>query len=169
MLEGVLAYGVSPKLVYGMGFMFFTLLVASVSDLKRMTIKAEFMAMWLGFSAIMLFHDYTTGLEYIWWKWLFIIGLGLLSWKGTGKIFSLARADVVAVSAVCSVLEIPYIILFYIILLLVNRVSIYPLKIFGKANRYPFMPVIWFSLLVLIFILGIIEWEKLAELLAGLF
>jgi len=158
---------VSLKMVYGLGFMFFTLLVASVSDLKSMTIKAEFLTMWLGFSAIMFWHDYITGTELMWWKWGLITTLGIFSWKGIGKIFSLARADVVAVSAVCSVLEIPYILLFYIILILVNKVGLYPLKIFGKKDKYPFMPVIWFSLVLLILLLGVIEWNAVWEFISG--
>ncbi|UCG95480.1 MAG: hypothetical protein JSV92_00290 [archaeon] len=166
-LPSILAPEVSLKLVYGLGFMFFTLLVASVSDLRKMVIKAEFLTMWTAFAILMFLYDYYTGMEFIWIKWLLIIVLGLFSWKGVGKIFSLARADVVAISAVCSVLEIPYIVVFYIILLLVNQVGLYPLKIFGKKDKYPFMPVIWFSLLLLIALLGIIEWKNLWDFVTG--
>lgn len=166
-LAGIVAPEVSLKLLYGLGFMFFTLLLASFSDLKRMAIKAEFLSMWLAFSVLMFLYDFFTGMEFLWIKWALIIGLGLFSWKGTGKIFALARADVVAISAVCSVLEIPYIVLFYIILVLVNRIGVYPLKIFGKKEKYPFMPVIWFSLVIMIFILGLFQWGSLWELAAG--
>ena len=160
MLPEIISSDVSLKLVYGLGFMFFTLLMASVSDLKNLTIKAEFVSMWIGFSVLMFAYDFFTA-DYLWWKWLLIIALGVLSWKGIGKIFSLARADVIAVSAVCSVLETPYIILFYIILIFVNKIGSYPLKLFGRHNKYPFMPVIWFSLLIMIFILGIAKWDAL--------
>lgn len=166
-LAELAAPGVSMKLLYGLAFMFFTLLMASLSDLRKMSIKAEFLTMWLAFSILMLFYDLFTGMELLWIKWLMICALGFLSWKGTGKIFSLARADVVAISAVCSALEIPYIILFYIILILVNRVGVYPLKIFGKKDKYPFMPVIWFSLLILIVILGVFEWNSIRNLLGS--
>ncbi|MCK4634286.1 MAG: hypothetical protein KAT37_00250 [Candidatus Aenigmarchaeota archaeon] len=166
MLE-FMSSGASLKLVYGLGFMFFTLLVASVSDLRKMTIKAEFMTMWICFSILMLWHDYTAGMEFLWFKWLLIIILGTLSWKGLGKIFSLARADVIAISAVCSVLELPYIIFFYIILVLVNKIGLYPLKLFGKKGKYPFMPVIWFSLLIIIIILGIVEWDVILGIITN--
>jgi len=168
-LPGILSSDVSLKLVYGLGFMFFTLLVASVSDLRRMAIKAEFISMWMGFMILMFAYDLLTGMDMMWIKWALIIGLGFFSWKGSGKIFSLALADVIAISAVCSLLEIPYIVVFYIVLLLVNRIGIYPLKIFGKKDKYPFMPVIWFSLLVMIFLLGIVEWTNLWELLGSAF
>lgn len=156
---GFLSPDVSLKLAYGLGFMFFTLLMASVSDLRKMTIDAGFMSMWIGFLAMMFWYDYSTNMELLWLKWLLIIGLGILSWRGIGKIFSLARADVVAVSAVCSVLDAPYVIVFYIILVVVNQLGFYPLKLFGKRDKYPFMPVIWLSLVTMIFILGIVEWN----------
>ena len=152
----ILSSGASLKVVYGLGFMFFTLLMASVSDLRKLTIKAEFVSTWLGFSLLMFAYDYFN-YEYVWWKWFLIVLLGILSWRGTGKIFSLARADVVAISAVCSVLEIPYIVLFYIILLVTNAIAIYPLKFFRRGNKYPFMPVILLSLVILILILGIVN------------
>lgn len=166
-LAEIVSPEVSMKLLYGLGFMFFTLLLASFSDLRKMSIKAEFVTMWAAFSLLMFLYDFFTGMTLIWIKWLLIAGLGLFSWKGVGKIFALARADVVAISAVCSVLEIPYIVLFYIVLLLVNRIGIYPLKIFGKKDKYPFMPVVWFSLVLLIFILGIIELKSIQSLLGG--
>ncbi len=165
---GILSQDVSLKLVYGLGFMFSTLFIASISDLRKMTIKAEFMTMWIGFTGIMLWHDYSTGIEFFWVKWLLILVLGILSWKGTGHIFSLARADVIAITAVCSVLDIPYIVLFYIFLLLVNKIGVFPLKLFGKGEKYPFMPVILLSLFFIILVLGIVEWNEVYSLVKNL-
>ena len=164
----ILSSDVSLKLAYGLGFMFFTLLIASLSDLKSLTIKAEFVSMWLGFSILMFIYDLFY-VDYVWWKWLFIIILGILSWKGLGKMFSLARADVIAVSAVCAVLEIPHIFLFYIILIITNKIGIYPLRLFGKQGKYPFMPVIWVSLMIMIFILGVVNWNILLDEISSVF
>jgi len=91
----------------------------------------------------------------------------VFSWKGIGKIFSLARADVFAIAAVCSVLDPVYIIVFYIMLVLVNKIGLYPLKIFGKRNSYPFMPVIWLSTTVMIILLGVIEWNYVINLISN--
>ena len=156
--------GTSPVLVYGLGFMLVTLLLASFSDLRRMTIKAEYMTMWIGLTVLMLLYDYFSGSQYILIKWGMIILLGILSYEKSGKIFKLAKSDVVAISAVCSVISFIYIIPFYLILLVVNSLGSWPLGIFGKKNSYPFMPVIFLSVLVLVFILGIVNWQSLLEM-----
>jgi len=154
MLFEFFSSGTPLKLLYGLGFMFFTLLIASFSDLRKMNIDRELFILWLGVTGVMLFYDFYHGIS--WLKWIIILVLGILSWRGVGKVFSLARADVVAISAVCSILDTPYILLFYVILLLVNKLVLYPVNFF-KKNKYPFMPVILVSLIIIILVLGVVK------------
>jgi len=155
----------SIKIIYGFGFMFFTLLVASISDIKMMFIKKSFMYMWIVFAVVMFLYEYTSQISWI--KWILIVSFGLLSWRGIGKIFSLARADVIAIAAVSSLLTVPQLLLFYVILILVNKVILYPIALLNKM-RYPFIPVIWISLTFLIIILGVLNWNFM-EIIDNLF
>lgn len=146
------------EMIYGFGFLFVTLFVATLSDLIKMRIERKFMYMWLGFTILIFVHEFLVGIE--WLKWIIMLGLGLLSWRGTGRIFRLARADVLAISAVCSLLTIPQILLFYGLLIVVNKVFLLPVRLLRKT-RYPFIPVIWISLTLMIIFLGVFSWNLL--------
>lgn len=156
MVIGIFSSDISLELIYGFGFLFFTLLFASMSDIVKMKIKRSFMYMWIGFAIIFLLHDYLSGID--WLKWIIIFFFAILSWRGIGKILKLERADVVAIVAVSSILTLSQMILFYVILILVNKLIVYPLRFFGR-KRYPFIPVIWVSLTILFLALGIINWN----------
>ena len=104
--------------IYGLFFLLGTFTVASLSDFKRLSAQQEFFEVWLGFVVIMFLYDTYTKNDpnILALKWILIAGFAVLSSRKIGKIFSLAKADVAAISAAAALLNPFYIVIYYIIL-----------------------------------------------------
>jgi len=156
--------------IYGLFFLLGTFTVASLSDLKRLSAQREFLEVWLGFILIMFLYDVYTKSDpnILALKWILIAGFAVLSSRKVGKIFSLAKADVAAISAAAALLNPFYIVIYYIVLYLTDKVLAPVLsgKFRGlKKKAYPFLPVVLVATLfvLLIGLSGI--FEKIANLL----
>lgn len=142
---------------YGLFFLLGSIIVATISDLKRMAAQKEFFEFWLGFTVVMFlvemypyFSKQTLPNEVI-GKWVVLIGLCLLSWNKIGVLFKLARMDVVAIAAVCSLFNVFWVVAFFPFLKVISAIES---PILESEGRYPFLPVI-FTALVTILILNI--------------
>jgi len=149
--------------IYGLFFLLGTFTVAALSDLKRLSAQREFFEVWLGFILIMFVYD-----VYIYYegnpdvsvntymlilKWILIAGFAVLSYQKVGKLFSLARADVAAVSATAALLNPFYIVVYYIVLWLTDKVIAPVLfRICGWKSAYPFLPVVLAATIIVLLI-----------------
>ena len=148
--------------IYGLFFLLGTFKVAALSDLKRLSAQREFFEVWLGFVIIMFLYDVyaRTVLDFLVLKWILIVGFAILSRKKTGKIFSLAKADVAAISATAALLNPFYIVIYYIILWLTDKILGPVLSGFSKKKTtYPFLPVVLLATIVVLLLgmSGVIE------------
>ncbi|PKP59634.1 MAG: hypothetical protein CVT89_01035 [Candidatus Altiarchaeales archaeon HGW-Altiarchaeales-2] len=86
-------------------------------------------------------------------KWVLIAVFAVLSYRKVGKLFSLARADVAAVSATAALLNPFYIVVYYIILWLADKIVAPVLfRICGWKNAYPFLPVVLAATIIVLLI-----------------
>ncbi len=158
--------------IYGLFFLLGTFAVASLSDLKRLSAQREFFEIWIGFVAVMLLYDvYTkTGLSILALKWILIAAFAVLSSQRIGKIFSLARADVTAISAAAALLNPFYIVIYYIILWITDKIMGPVIsRIFGikkkKGAEYPFLPIV-LAATIIVLLIGISGiFEKIASMI----
>ncbi|PKM91895.1 MAG: hypothetical protein CVU81_03420 [Euryarchaeota archaeon HGW-Euryarchaeota-1] len=112
--------------IYGLFFLLGTFTVAALSDIKRLSAQREFFEVWLGFILVMFVYDVfvyyqsnpdvSLNTYLLILKWVLIAVFAVLSYRKAGKLFSLARADVAAVSATAALLNPFYIVVYYIIL-----------------------------------------------------
>lgn len=170
MLSEYLSIHMTPEQIYGLFFLLGTFTVAALSDLKRLSAQREFFEVWLVFVLVMFLHDayYRINPNVFALKWILIIGFAVLSSRMVGKLFSLARADVAAVSAAAALLNPFYIVVYYIILWLTNKVLAPVLSgmIVGlKKKAYPFLPVVLVATIVVLLIEMSGVFEKIANLL----
>jgi len=149
--------------IYGLFFLLGTFTVAALSDIKRLSAQREFFEVWLGFILVMFVYDVfvyyqsnpdvSLNTYLLILKWVLIAVFAVLSYRKAGKLFSLARADVAAVSATAALLNPFYIVVYYIILWLTDKV-IAPIlfRICGWKNAYPFLPVVLAATIIVLLI-----------------
>ena len=141
--------------IYGLFFLLGTFTVAALSDLKRLSAQREFFEVWLGFAIIMLLYDVyaRTVLDFLVLKWILIAGFAVLSSQKIGKIFSLAKADVAAVSAAAALLNPFYIVIYYIVLWVTDKILGPVLSgLSRKKKAYPFLPVVLAATIIVLLI-----------------
>lgn len=154
---------ITPVQSYGIVFLLGSLIVAALSDLRRMAAQKDFAEVWVVFIALMLLNDVFSGGQppVLILKWLMICFFALLSWKYAAVVFALSEMDVAAVCAVLSLLNPLYIVLYYVVLWVVNQIMSPALREVSpsKGGSYPFLPVVFMATLVvfLVFWFGGIE------------
>lgn len=133
----------------GLAFLLGSFVVATLSDLKRLSAQREFLEVWVLFTLGVLAYDLVVlAMDEVAWslwpvvaiKWGLILVLGLLSWQPTGALFKLARADVFASAAAASLLS-PLLVLLFWVALKVFAVVLRPVLARGRPY-WPFMPVV---------------------------
>jgi hypothetical protein len=149
---------------YGLFFLLGTFAVAALSDLKKLAAQREFFEVWLVFIIMMFCYDVYTKSDtnILVLKWILIVAFAALSSRETGVIFSLEIADVAAISATAALLNPFYIVVYYIVIWITNKLLTPVLSgvLSGlKKKEYPFMPVVFIStvIVILIGISGIFE------------
>ncbi|MDD4996056.1 MAG: hypothetical protein PHW15_01070 [Patescibacteria group bacterium] len=138
---------------YLLWFLLGSFTVATLSDLKHMSAQREFLEIWVLFIVAMLATDFyyqvylTDNLIYLLIKWgLIIIFLPVYF----HYIRHVAWGDVFAKMSACSLLS-PLLIIIFIVLIRIIDFITRPLwKKRGNNRFYPFMPVIFFTTLILI-------------------
>lgn len=141
--------------VYGLFFILGTFAVATLSDIKKLAAQREFFEIWIGFVVIMFLYDIyaKSNPNLLALKWILIVGFSALSAKEIGVIFSLEIADISAIAATAALLTPFYIIIYFIILWIANKIlAPVLLKIFSglKKNEYPFMPVVFTATIIVL-------------------
>jgi len=141
--------------IWALFFLLGTLTVASLSDLKRMAAQKEFMEVWLAFAVIVFLFDLYSlkNPTFLALKWGLIVVLALLSWRKLGILFKLYEMDVAAVCAVMSLLNPLYILAFYGVLFVTDRVMQRILMKFGRGRNYPFLPVVLVATVIIILLI----------------
>jgi hypothetical protein len=141
-----------------------SIFIASLSDLQRMSAQRIFFVFWLLIIAVVLIYDIYMAMESEEWlilavKWGLISLFAILSNSVIGIYFKLARADIAACAAAACILTPVLIILFFILLKILDFMMRPVLRLFGKDNAYPFMPVVLVGLLgTLAISIWIIPW-----------
>ncbi len=150
-LDLSLGLGTWPEL--GLAFLLGSFVVATLSDLKRLSAQREFLEVWvlftLGALAYQVWVSWADG-WHLWQvvaiKWGLIVVLGVLSWQKVGPIFRLARADVFACMAAAALLP-PLLVLAFWALLKLVALGLKPILARGRPY-WPFMPVVTVAVIV---------------------
>lgn len=131
----------------GLAFLLGSFVVATLSDLKRLSAQREFLEVWVLFVLGVLVWDVVQAGRRDWelWqvpalKWGLILVLGVLSWQKVGPIFRLARADVFACAAAAALLT-PVLVVGFWVVLKVLAMVLGPMLARGRPY-WPFMPVV---------------------------
>lgn len=145
----------SEPQMLGLAFLLGSFVVASLSDLKRLSAQREFLEIWVLFTVGVLIYDVTTSGLDAWnlWqvvavKWGLITVLAVLSWQKVGGIFKLARADVFACTSAAALLSPLLVVAFWIVLKIV-AFALRPVLSKGRGP-WPFMPVVTVATLVVL-------------------
>lgn len=134
--------------VYGMFFLLGSLVVSTISDIRKMAAQKEFFEFWLGFTVLMFFVDLYPFLgeripNSLIAKWAILTVLCLLSWDKVGIAFRLAKMDMTAIAAVCSLFNVFWVVIFFPLLKLISMIEA---PILESGDRYPFLPVVFTAL-----------------------
>jgi hypothetical protein len=149
----ILSLNLGTYQIYGLLFLLGSLSVASISDLKNMSAQKEFFHFWTAFTVIMFIVDAYPKLlsnpfnNLFWGKWIVIILFSLLSYSNYGIIFKLSRMDIMAVTAVASILNFYSVIIFIPLLKIISALEKPLLK---NRNKYPFLPVVLSTVCVIL-------------------
>ncbi len=131
--------------IYALFFLMGSLVVSSISDIKKTAAQKEFFHFWVAFTVLMFVVEIYPMLAgggtsaAFWSKWVLIVVFSLLSWRKTGFVFRLAKMDVAAVAAVSSLFGVYTLVVFYVLL---KIVSVVEGPILSSGDRYPFLPVV---------------------------
>lgn len=144
----ILSLGLGTYQIYGLVFLLGSLAVATISDLKKMAAQKEFFQFWLIFTIGMFALDAYPMLQsgeiqnaFV-FKWIIIGAFCLLSHSDKGVIFKLGKMDIAAMTAVASLFNLYSVIIF---IPLTKIVSILEKPLLRRGGRYPFIPVIFTS------------------------
>jgi len=154
-------FSISPIRLYFVSFVLGSFSVATLSDIKHMTAKREFLEIW---AIIFLFAISYEG--YLVWnnrmdylpfalKWGIILFFAFISYEGVGIYFRIAIGDVLACIAAAAVFPAALALIFFLVLKAVNLVLRPFLGVVGDRSGYPFMPVIFVSVILAV---GIAFW-----------
>ncbi len=146
-------FSISPIRLYFVSFILGSFSVATLSDVKYMSAQKEFLEIW----AIIFISSLSYEMYVVWSgqidyipvavKWGIIFFFAFLSYEGVGIYFKIAFGDVLACMAAASVFPAALAFTFFIILKAVNLFLKPFLGVVGDRSGYPFMPVIFISVL----------------------
>ena len=145
-------FSISPLQLYFISFILGSFSVATLSDLKYMGAQKEFLEIWALISMAFMGYDAYSAWKggdwtYFAVKWSIILFFAIISYQAVGIYFRLALGDVLACIAAASVFPIALVIVFFLILKLLNLALSPFLGIFGDRSGYPFMPVVFLSVI----------------------
>ncbi|MEW5759966.1 MAG: hypothetical protein AB1779_04300 [Candidatus Thermoplasmatota archaeon] len=156
MLEFLSFGALTPVQLYVLCFLIGSFAVAALSDIRYMKAQSEFVEIW-GISGVVIFlidlYSCIGSYTQLLLKWSIIALFSFFSHKAIGLYFKLATGDVIACIAAVAILPIIYVIIFFLLLKLCNFFLRPLLRVFGRGDAYPFMPVIFLTTCV-IFIFG---------------
>ena len=138
----------------GLAFLLGSFMMATLSDLRRLSAQREFVEVWWLFALIVLILDILstktgsseTGLLAL--KWGLIAVLSIASWSKVGWLFRLAPGDVAALAAAASLLPWWGVPAYYGVARVVSW-WLAPLLRRGRMF-YPFMPVVSLATIVVL-------------------
>ncbi len=147
----------SQNQLYALCFLLGSFTVAALSDIKYMKAQKEFPEVWFLSVIVLLILDMlrakNSDAAVYAFKWAFILSVSLLSYRPIGILFKLEIADVMASAAVMALLT-PLFIAVYLIILKVSSLIMAPflVRLFGKREAYPFMPIVLVATLSTFFV-----------------
>ena len=134
--------------LYALAFLIGSFAVAALSDIKHLSAPVEFPEVWflaiIFLVALDIYGIKDNGLSItLPAKWLLIALLSTLSYRPIGILFKLEIGDVLAIAAVMALLN-PLFLLFFFLLLKLLTILLAPVlvRLFGKREAYPFMPIV---------------------------
>ena len=149
-LQPFLATDLPPSTVYALFFLLGSFSVAGLSDLRRMSAQREFLEVWLLAAAVLFGLDawraYQGGEEawlFLGAKWLLVLLVALVSWERTGVVHRLAAGDVWAIVAVSALFTPLFVLVFFVLVWVADRILRPLLHPFGQRGAYPFIPVVF--------------------------
>jgi len=151
LIEQLLIIKLSSIQIYLLWFLLGSFTVATLSDLKHLSAQKEFLEVWVLFVLAMLgtdiyFHYFILeNVFYLSVKWGLIFIFLPLYFHYFRKI---AWGDIFAKMAACSLFSPLLIIVFVILVRIVDFLTRFIWKRYGRAGVYPFMPVILLTTLV---------------------
>jgi len=138
---------------YLLWFLLGSFTVATLSDLKHMSAQKEFVQIWIIFVIAMLMTDFyylyylNDNFVYLLVKWgLLFVFLPLYF----HCLHHVAWGDVLAKMAACSLLSPLLIVIFVLLIRIIDSLTRRLWQKWGSKGFYPFMPVIFFTTVVLI-------------------
>ncbi len=153
LVQQLLILKIGDVQVYLLWFLLGSFTVATLSDLKYLSAQKEFLQVWVVFILTMFVTDlyYNCYLiqntTYLVLKWGLIFVFLPFYFH---YIHRVAWGDIFAKMAACSLLSPLFIIGFIILVKIIDRLTKYLWLRWGRNNLYPFMPVIFFTTLILI-------------------
>ncbi|MBL7053588.1 hypothetical protein ISS06_00075 [Patescibacteria group bacterium] len=155
LIDQLLIIKISAIQVYLLWFLLGSFTVATLSDLKYLSAQREFIEIWIIFTIAMLgtdiyYHYYlSANLVYLGIKWGIILIFLPIYFHYIQKV---ARGDVWAKMSACSLLPPFFIIVFIALIGIIDYLTKKIWMRFGRARAYPFMPVIFFTTILLMII-----------------
>lgn len=143
--------------LYALAFLLGSFTVAALSDIKYMKAQKEFPEVWFLSIIVLLILDIirakNSNVAIYAFKWVFVFSVSLLSYRPVGILFKLEISDILASAAVMALLT-PLFILIYLIILKASEFILAPflVRLFGKREAYPFMPIILLATLSTFFL-----------------
>lgn len=160
--EQLLIMEIGQLQIYLLWFLLGSFTVATLSDLKHMSAQKEFLDVWVIFVISMFASDiyyniYTNyKIYYLVAKWIIIFAiLPILS----RTVLRLAKGDIFAKMAACSLFPPVYAVAYLGIEFVIEKITSPLWKLFGKKTAYPFMPVVYVTLIIMLIIISIFNPE----------
>jgi len=153
LIQQLLIINISNIQIYLLWFLLGSFTVATLSDLKHMSAQKEFVQIWFLFVLAMFLTDiyYNYYLEqniiYLAIKWGIILVFLPVYFH---YIRHVAWGDISAKMAACSLLPPVFILIFIVFIRIIDKLTRRLWQKWGKGGKYPFMPVIFFTTMLLI-------------------
>lgn len=148
-LQPFLVTDVPASTLYALFFLLGSFTVSGLSDLRRMSAQREFLEVWVLVAVVLLALDAwraNGGGEDAWLlfgtKWLLVLLIAVVSWERTGFVHRLAAGDVWAIVAVSALFTPLFIVVFFALVWVADRILRPVLRTFGRGGAYPFIPVV---------------------------
>lgn len=155
LIQQFLMIKISSVQVYLLWFLLGSFTVATLSDLKHLSAQKEFLQIWLLFVLIVFvtdiyYHYYLKqDIIYLVLKWTLIFVFMPLYFHYYGKI---AWGDIFAKMAACSLLSPVFVVVFIVFINIIDRITRGLWQKCGRGQFYPFMPVIFLTTVILLFV-----------------
>jgi len=153
LIQQLLVIKISSVQVYLLWFLLGSFTVATLSDLKHMSAQKEFLQIWFLFAVAMfltdIYYNYylESNLAYLVIKWGLIFVFLPIYFHYIRRV---AWGDISAKMAACSLLPPIFILIFIVFIRIVDKLTRRLWQKWGRGRSYPFMPVIFFTTLILI-------------------